>query len=134
MLNPGVYIMKTGNFKISGGIVNASGVTLYFPTTGGAMDVSGGTFNLTAPAGGTTDGIAIWEAGTTAGKITGGGTSITGLIYMPQAHLDYTGGGSGAETIVVDTLKVTGGSIGGASSSNYFSNGHTPTGVYLLPN
>jgi hypothetical protein len=53
---------------------------------------------------------------------------------MPQAHLDYTGGGSGAETIVVDTLKVTGGSIAGASSSTYFSNGHTATGVYLLPN
>jgi hypothetical protein len=133
-LNPGVYIMKTGDFHQSGGIVNALGVTLYFPTTGGAINVTAGTFNLTAPTGTSTDGIAIWEAGTSSGAITGGGSSITGLIYMPSAHLDYTGGSSGAETIVVDTLKITGGSIAGAASSSFLSNGSTASGIYLLPN
>jgi hypothetical protein len=134
-LNPGVYIMKTGSFKQSAGIINATGVTLYFPTTGGAMDVTGGTLNLSAPSdGGSTDGIAVWEAGTTGGKITGGGSSISGLIYMPSAHLDYTGGPSSVQTLVVDTLNVTGGSISGPAQSKYFSNGYTATGVYLLPN
>jgi hypothetical protein len=35
--------------------------------------------------------------------------------------------------IVVDTINVTGGSIGGPAASKFFNNGSTPNGVYLLP-
>jgi len=132
-LNTGTYLMKTGSFKVSGGIVNAtSGVTLYFPTTGGAIDVTGGTLNLTAPVGGSTDGVAVWEDGTTSGAITGGTSTINGMIYMPSAHLDYTGGPSSTQTIVVDTLNITGGSIGGQAISKYLSGAGVPAGVYLI--
>jgi len=137
-LNPGLYIIN-GDFKVSGGIVNASGVTLYFPTTG-VFNVTGGTFNQTAPVGtnpdGTdTDGIAVWEVGKNlTGGVTGGTATMTGLIYTPGDELDLTGGGSSFGAIVAGTMKVTGGSISGTVTSKYYSSGGVPAGVYLLPN
>jgi len=131
-LNPGTYIMTQGDFHVSGGTVNANGVTLYFASSCQcAPDVTGGTFNLTAPAGTSMDGVAIWEAGTKSGDLTGGSSTINGLIYMPSANLDYTGGPSNAQTIVFDTLQVTGGSIGGPAVSKYFNNGSFG-GVFLI--
>jgi hypothetical protein len=138
-LNPGTYIMSSGNFTVTGGTVIANGVTIYFPSTSpGGINVTGGNFTLTAPSGGSMDGIAVWEAGTGNGTITGvcSGCTATfgGVIYMPKAHLDLTGGtGTMLGTLVVDTMTVTGGNFGGPSQSSYFNNGSTPAGVYLLP-
>ena len=138
VMNAGTYVMYSGDFKQSGGTITASGVTLYFPSTGGRLDLTGGNMTLTAPASGATVGIpsvAVWQTTNSQSAITGGADSISGLIYMPNAELDITGGfSSSAATIVVDTMTITGGSISGGYNSPYVSGPPTLNGIFLLPN
>jgi hypothetical protein len=132
-LNPGTYIITSGNFHQSGGTVNATGVTLYFTSTAGGIDVTGGTLNLSAPQdGGSMDGVAVWQANNSQAEITGGTSTINGLIYMPTAPLDYTGGPTTSQTIVCDTIDVTGGSVSGPATSKFLSGGSSLSGVYVV--
>jgi len=128
-LNSGTYMITGGDFKQSGGTVTAtSGVTLYFPETSGTLVVTGGTFSLTAPSGGSTDGIAVWKGGTASNSATyrGGNQTINGVIYMPHTALTYTGGPTSVQqTLVVDTLKMSGGTISQAASSSLVSGSGT---------
>ena len=138
VMNAGTYVMYSGDFKQSGGTITASGVTLYFPSTGGRLDLTGGNMTLTAPANGATMGIpsvAVWQTTSSQSAITGGADSISGLIYMPNALLDITGGfSSAAATIVVKDLTITGGSVSGGYNSPYVSGSPSMNGIFLLPN
>jgi len=96
--------------------------------TGQVAVVTGGTFSLTAPSGGSTDGIAVWKGGTASNSATyrGGNQTINGVIYMPHTALTYTGGPTSVQqTLVVDTLKMSGGTISQAASSSLVSGSGT---------
>jgi hypothetical protein len=137
-LNAGTYIITGGDFKNSGGTVDAtSGVTIYFPSTSGNLNVtSGNTFALTAPSSGTYNGIAVWKDGSSSSLNSAtftAGLTINGVIYMPYTKLTYTGGTTPvSETIVVDTLNLTGGNITQPATSTYITGAGAITFTSLL--
>ena len=80
------------------------------------------------------DGMVLWVANSTAQKITGGNYPINGVTYMPSAALTYSGGNGTQQTLVVDSLTVTGGNITTAATSSFFSGGGTQAGgAFLVP-
>jgi hypothetical protein len=147
-LSAGLYQFTNAgaNFKISGGsqyVDATAGVTLYFAPGAGQLVVSGNGLNLTAPVGGTWDGIAVWKAsscsplpGCDNWSWTGGNVNVNGVIDLPNSFLKYTGGATGvAQTIVCDTFETTGGNITGPASSKYFTgsgSGSGGGGAYLV--
>jgi hypothetical protein len=128
-LSAGTYYME-GNFQLNNGTVDATaGVTIYFwGSDSSNMVYSGGALNITAPSSGTLQGIAIWKDGTPGTPYTSTWTGtndvINGAIYEPHTNLTFTGGTQAvAQTIVVNTLKYTGGTITQAAQSSFFHGG-----------
>ena len=131
-LGSGTFIITAGDFKVNNGTVNtaAGGATLYFPNGSGNFNISNGTMNLTAPSG---TGIAIWKDGPSSSTAawTNGTYNITGVIYMPYTALKYSNGSADQEqTIVVDTLTLSNGSIQKAAASSLASG--MAGGAYLM--
>src|SRR5262249_37014857 len=135
-LNPGLYIIKgskTGGLSVAGGAtISGSGVTLYFEQ--GTVNFAGGaTSNLSAPSSGTWNGILMFQArgNTQAASLVGGSSQLTsGILYFPDAALDYTGGSTSTTqnaTIVSNTLSLVGNSYFSASASSPYLN--TVSGV-----
>jgi len=108
-LNPGVYVIKGGDFKFSGqGSLTGQGVTIFlagsfFPNnagTFGELKLTGqGTVNLTAPTSGPYAGLLFYQK--TDGQIVdaqiagnGNATHLSGSIYLPKADVTITGNGS----------------------------------------
>ena len=135
-LNAGLYYLTSGSFKVSGTNTNSpvdatSGVTLYFPpSSSGTLSVTGGAgLNLTAPSGGSYDGIAVWKEAsnhssppTDSAAWTGSNVVINGVLYMPYTALTYTGGTTAENaTIVAGTFTTTGGTISGPATSKYLT-------------
>ena len=110
-MQPGIYIIKGGDFAVttggstvsggvcsgSGGYVNATGgVTIYMVPNGaltGTFDVKG-CLSITAPTTGNTAGIAIWvdkteHAGDTDQFEAGSDEYINGAIYAPNHAVQY---------------------------------------------
>jgi hypothetical protein len=106
----------------------------YSAGIGGTFNFTGGSLIFTAPSSGSLSGFAIWKDGTTSNtsQWTGGGPAISGIIYMPQTALTYTGGISPTQTIIVDTLSMPGGSVSSPASSTYFSSGAGISGNYIV--
>ena len=136
-LTTGTYYME-GNFQVKNGTVDATaGVTIYFwGSDDSNMIYSGGALNITAPSTGDYQGIAIWKDGTpgTPYSVTWTGTNdtINGAIYEPHTNLTFTGGSQAVDqTIVVNTLKYTGGTITESATSSHFSGGGA-TGAYFV--
>jgi Flp pilus assembly protein TadG len=112
-LNPGVYII-TGALSIQGGTtVTGSGVTFYFPTTGGSINIANGTtVNLSAPTSGAYSGMLFWqESGDTNALVIAGGSTenLEGIVYAPSAALDISNDGTtGVQLdVVASTISVT---------------------------
>jgi hypothetical protein len=127
-LNPGLYIIN-GSFSISGGgSVSGSGVTFYLPV-GASLSFSGGTvFTFTAPTTGTYNGILFYQSrsNSTAESISGGSSAtLQGILYFPDANLNWSGGSrTGVYTsVVAGSLTFS----GGTSFQNYAKvNSNTP--------
>ncbi len=135
----GTYIIKTGNFSVSGGNITsaATGATIYFPpsNTFGSIANSGGNTTLNASTSGSLQGIAIWKDSTTlnSASISGGNFTVGGIIYMPKTVLAYSGGNTPVRlTIIVDEIQMSGGNISQPYGSPYFSSGATPSGNFLV--
>jgi hypothetical protein len=134
----GTYIIETGSFIMSGGNIAtaAGGATIYFPpSNSGTVTVSGGTLALNAPTTGSLAGIAIWDNNTVANSmsISGGNFAVNGIIDMPNSHLNYSGGSTPVQqTIIANTLTMSGGSISQPATSPYFSNGATLSGNFII--
>lgn len=114
-LSPGLYVIN-GNFTVSGGgTLNGSGVTFYVT---GAVTFSGGSSssNLSAPTTpGPYSGVLFFQSRTDTQKFTfsgGSGGGIAGILYVPAAELDFSGGSSGIMNVdlISKTLNITGGS------------------------
>lgn len=98
-LMPGTYYIQ-GDISVAGqGTLQGQGVTIYVVSSGSgpALKVSGrGVVDLTAPASGDLQGVALFLArGGSAGvQITGQGVvDVTGTLYAPSAKLSVSGNG-----------------------------------------
>ena len=125
-LNPGIYVINSGSFNLSGGATfNATGgVTIVLTSSTGSSyataNISGGSnVNITAPTSGQTAGLALFQdrnapsSGTDS--FSGGATqNITGAIYFPHQAVNYSGGtatgGSDCTQLIAYTMTFTGGS------------------------
>lgn len=124
-LEPGVYYIDAGTFRINGGAtLIGDGVTLYL--TGGAdMTINGGAnVSLTAPSTGTWAGISVMQDRDDppgSSLFNGGSTmDIQGVMYMPTQHLQFNGGnelGGGCTRIVADTMTFSGNAVMGNNCS-----------------
>ena len=124
-LNPGIYVINSGSFNLSGGTTfNATGgVTIVLTSSTGSnyatTNISGGAnVNVTAPTSGPTAGLAFFQdrnapsSGTDS--FSGGATqNITGAIYFPHQAVNYSGGtatgGSDCTQLIAYTMTFSGG-------------------------
>ena len=124
-LNPGIYVINSGSFNLSGGTTfNATGgVTIVLTSSTGSSyataNISGGaSVNITAPTSGPTAGLAFFQdrnapsSGTDS--FSGGATqNITGAIYFPHQAVNYSGGtatgGSACTQLIAYTMTFSGG-------------------------
>jgi len=125
----GVYILKTGNLVISGGVFSntATNVLFYIPTSNasGQFNITGASPVWNGISGNGADGFLFWADNSAAQSITGGNYTFNGVIYMPNSSLSYSGGNGTQQSIVAYKLTVTGGNI----TSNYPSGNYSGGGV-----
>ncbi len=140
--NEGVYILDGVGLKTSGNPHLQSdpagdGQTFYFPDTvtgqaNRALFIAGTvSTDLVAPTQGPYDGVLFYlDPGINPNldvKLTGGSDmALTGVIYGPNSHVEYSGNANGADTwtsIVADTVTFTGNST---LSSAGFVGGNLP--------
>lgn len=113
-LNPGIYYILSGGFKMSGdGNVTGSGVLIYID--GGSFSVTAnGNFNLSAPTSGDYKGLALYVVDPKKNLVDlsgNGNMMVTGTIFAPLSRVKITGNGSNTTfnaQIVSDTLEVGG--------------------------
>ena len=135
---PGLYVFASGGFDYgSTTTVTGSGVTFFNTGDPYATDnkgkpapqpcaqmsiVGSGTLTLSAPASGTYKNILFWQddSCTVAFKYAGTSHTITGVIYLPTAQLNVSGGGSlGAIQVIVDSFDYSGSNSITITFSNY---------------
>jgi Flp pilus assembly protein TadG len=143
-LNPGVYYIDGGSFKINGGSLTGTGVTIVLTGSGSdyaTVTINGNsTVNLNNcdpnnPCAGPIKGLAFFQdrnappsAPVGNGNLFNGGSTmnINGGIYFPNQRVTYTGGaetgGSQCTQLVANTIKVTG-------ETNFQGNCSAITGV-----
>lgn len=99
-LQPGVYYIEGGNFRINANAdVSGSGVTIYLGGTATVSINGTASVNLSAPTTGTYAGILFFgDRGSSGLSSTFNGTAgslLTGAIYMPTQNVQYLGNFSG---------------------------------------
>ena len=144
-MQPGIYYINGGSFKINGGgSLTGTGVTIVL--TGSGSDYATVTINSTAtvslnncdpssPCPGPIDGLAFFQDRNAppsppvgnGNTFNGGSTmNINGGIYFPEQRVTYTGGaetgGSICTQLVANTIKITG-------ETNFSGNCSAITGV-----
>jgi hypothetical protein len=93
-LNPGTYVINTGvnAAQLTGGTLTGTGVTLY--VNSGNLMVTGTTMNLSAPIGGTFNGILFQQSSADVSNalINGNPSSnLQGFFYFPTSTLQLSG-------------------------------------------
>ena len=114
-LNPGVYIVSGGNFKINANAnISGSGVTIYF-TAGTSVSINGtATVNLSAPTSGTYSGMLFFGDRSATDSVTLNGTAdskLTGAVYFANQDINYLGnfsGNGGCTQVVGKTVEWSG--------------------------
>jgi hypothetical protein len=133
-MNPGLYYMDGGGFKITGnGNVTGTGVTIYNAPNSNSDTVSlagNGNITLTPQTAGDYEGITVFQERTSSTplSVTGNGAiSLTGTFYAAHATLNVAGNGStnlyGSQYITYE-LAVSG---NGAVNISYTANGTAKT-------
>jgi Flp pilus assembly protein TadG len=118
-LNPGVYYVDGGDFKVNANAnVSGAGVTIYL--SGGArLSMNGNSKTvLSAPTSGTYSGLLFFgdrgSSGGNANTVNGNDdSSLTGFLYFASQSVSYLGnfsGTSGCTRLVADTLTWSGNS------------------------
>jgi hypothetical protein len=119
---PGLYVIAGGGLDYSGtASMTGSGITFFntydsYHNSGAgvcaSMAIQGnGVLNFTAPTSGTYKDMLFWQdpACTDQFKYAGSSYTTSGIIYLPTAQLNVSGGGSlGALQIVVDSFALSG--------------------------
>lgn len=128
----GTYVITSGSFKVTAGSVTTAegGALIYFPPSStGGLDITGGTVTLNGLTSTTNNGLAVWQANSVAAIITSTKAAINGIIYVPHSLFNYTGGSTGVlQTIVANTLKLTGGIVANPAVSSLCSSGAATMG------
>ncbi|KIL99715.1 hypothetical protein CCC_03887 [Paramagnetospirillum magnetotacticum MS-1] len=137
-LNPGVYVISGGTFKITAqATVFGTGVTFVL-INNAKLDVTGGSaITITAPTAGIWAGVAFFSDRKNelqVNKLNGNSvTNITGAIYMPSQELDFSGGNgtdaSGCTRLIADFVKF----IGNSSLGNSCAATGVASGASLRP-
>ncbi|MCE1237551.1 MAG: pilus assembly protein TadG-related protein [Hyphomicrobiales bacterium] len=110
-LNPGVYVIKSGNWNFNGGTMTGTGVTFYFADTSYIQFNGTTSMNLAAPTTGAYANLLWYEAQNLSQSwftmnATNGAT-MTGLIWLPSRNLTLNSGASVTSnklTMVLNTL------------------------------
>ena len=136
VMNPGNYIFKSGGGSSCGLSASANssltgtGVFMYFKDNCDVSFTGNGAINLSAPTSGMYQGVLMFQArgNTVASALTGGaGQVLNGILYFPDALLQYAGGSSSSinsatATIIAYNLKLAGSSyIWNAGTSPYLN-------------
>lgn len=126
-LDPGLYIIEGGDFRInSNAVINGTDVVFYL-ADGVEMTFNGtATIDLAGPTAGTYNGVLFFgsrSATSASHKINGNSsTAYQGAMYTPASHIDFQGNNgtvaNGCTQIVSDTVTFTGNSGIGVSCSN----------------
>jgi hypothetical protein len=123
---PGLYVLKTGEFRIAGNATVSNtedasgGVTFFLTGTGGNYATlrfeSNAIITLTPMTTGPLANVLFYQdpnapaSGTN--RIAGGATmNLTGIIYIPNQHVEFTGGSTTDEAnilLVASTIAFTG--------------------------
>lgn len=115
-VQPGLYVISGGNFKVNAG-ANITGTDVTFFLTGGAtLQFNGNAnLNLTAPTTGPYKGILFYGDRTqpnNTNTLNGSASSqFTGVVYFPSQRIEILGNFSGANgcmQVVADTIYYTG--------------------------
>jgi Flp pilus assembly protein TadG len=97
-LEPGNYIIDGGRLKLSSQAVLSGAEVTFFLINGASLEIAGGaTFSLSpATAGDWAGFVLVAEAGNTGEAIINGNSNstLTGIIYMPDATIEYSGNSS----------------------------------------
>jgi hypothetical protein len=131
--SPGTYIFAGGGFDYSASsTITGTDVTLYNtsdPThssgqgaCGGFAIQGSGSLSLAAPTIGSYANMLFWQdpACTAAMKYAGSSYTTTGIIYLPTAELQVSGGGAlGAMQVIVDAFSFTGSTAASINYGNY---------------
>lgn len=115
---PGLYIIEGGDMTAPGdAVVQGTGVTFYFPSTGNLKLNASAKLDLSAPTSGPYAGILFFgsrNATTVTHQINGtADSSLDGAIYFPASTVSYAGGGStagGCTQIVANIVSFSGSS------------------------
>jgi Flp pilus assembly protein TadG len=136
--NPGLYVIKGGNWNLNGGTYTGTGVTFYFADTSLMQFNSSVKAVLSAPTSGTYSGILMYEAtglSTTSWAFnTSKGHQLSGLLYLPSRQITFNAGSSGTGenlTMVFNTLTVNSVTWGFSSGSKTITSASGSGGAYL---
>ncbi|MGA2045002.1 MAG: pilus assembly protein TadG-related protein [Roseiarcus sp.] len=90
---PGLYVIKGGDWTVTGGTWNGAGVAFYFPDASSIQFNSGMSMNLTAPTAGRYAGILFYEVDglSSSNWVWDASVSetLSGLIYLPSRNLTW---------------------------------------------
>ncbi len=136
LFQSGIYVLSGGNLTISGSnfSTTATNILIYVPAsnTTGQINIGGSNANWSGISGQGADGFVIWVANSQTQTIAGSNNTINGVIYAPNATVNYTGSNATQTTLVADKVVVTGCNISSPASSTYFSGGGVSAGTYVL--
>lgn len=140
-LDPGVYVIKSGNWNFNGGTFSGSGVTFYFADSSYIQFNGTTTLSLSAPTSGTYANLLMYEAsGLPTSSFTvnaTNGATISGLIWLPSRNLTLNAGAGATSnnlTMVLDTLIMNTVNWTISSSSKAIASAgasSTTSGIYL---
>jgi Flp pilus assembly protein TadG len=114
-LNPGVYNVSGGDFKVNANAnVSGSGVTIYLANGSNVTMNGNADVNISAPTSGTYSGVLFFgdRNGSGSNTFNGDATSkLTGDLYFPSQSVSYLGnfsGKNGCTQIIADTVQWSG--------------------------
>jgi len=109
--NPGLYVIKSGGWNVSGGTWSGSGVTFYYADQSKIQFNSAVAVTLTPPTSGTYAHLMMYEAPNLATSQfvfnDSRNMDMKGLVYLPSRDVTFNSGSnltSKSFTLVVNTL------------------------------
>ena len=94
-LNPGTYIIGGDTFDVNGATVEGEGVTIVLADNDADLDFENAVLRLSAPKTGTYQSIVMMAARVdTNDKFVNSTLDLYGVVYMPNAALDWTNNGT----------------------------------------
>lgn len=139
-LNPGVYVIKSGNWNFNGGTINGTGVTFYFADSSYIQFNGTSSLNIKAPTSGTYANLLWYEAQSLSQSSftinATNGAVLEGLIWLPSRNLTLNAGASATSnnlTVVLNTLimNTVNWTLGSSDKTITSVGGSTTSAIYL---